>query len=216
MIDEEQLAGALSAHIDAILVGQPLPLEDGPEELKQLLDLADQLAAIDLPPRPAFDQQIKQLLFGRRGGGNGGLTRLGNMPLLFVLGLVALMGIIGMGVLIATLAVGLLLPLRDQLPTSTPRMPSSIVAPTPIITPLPSVLTPAAETTTTSGSTTQPSPASTTDKLRATPPATPLPNLVSEPTDSQSEMKSGGDSGKDDGGRHSSDDDDDDDDEEDD
>ena len=216
MIDEEQLAGALSAHIDAILVGQPLPLEDGPEELKQLLNLADQLAAIDLPPRPAFDQQIKQLLFGRRGGGNGGLTRLSNMPLLFVLGLVALMGIIGMGVLIATLAVGLLLPLRDQLPTSTPRMPSSIVAPTPIITPLPSVLTPAAETTTTSGSTTQPSPASTTDKLRATPSATPLPNLVSKPTDSQTEMKSGGDSGRDDGGRHSSDDDDDDDDEEDD
>ena len=212
MVDEERLADALSAHIDATLAGQPLPLEDSPEELRQLLDLADQLAAIDLPPRPAFDRQIRQSLSGRHRGGNGGPTHLGNMPLLLVLGLIALVGIIGVVALTAALVVGLLLPQRDRLPTSTPRMPSPVVAPAPIITSLPPVLTPAAETTTIPGSTIQPSPASTTDNLRATPSATSLPNLVSEPTDSQTKMRSGGDSGKDNRSCDSCDDDDEDDD----
>jgi hypothetical protein len=212
MLDEEQLAGALSAHIDAILAGQPLPLEDGPEELKQLLDLADQLAEIDLPSRPAFDQHIKRSLFGPRGGGNGGLTRLGTMPLLLVLGLVALTGIIGVGVLTATLVVGLLLPQRDRVPTSTPRAPSPIVLPTPMITPLRPTLVPPAQTTTTPGDVTQPSPASTRDKLRATASPTFPSHLVGEPTESHTDMDSGRDSGKDNGDRHSSDDDEDDDD----
>src|SRR5512135_1736500 len=122
MVDEERLADSLSAHIDAMLAGQTLPFEDSPEELKHLLDLADQLAAIDLPPRPAFDQHIRQSLSGRRKGGNGsGPTHLGNMPLLLVLGLITLIGILGVVALTAALVAGALLPHRDRIPTATPR-----------------------------------------------------------------------------------------------
>ncbi len=215
MIDEEQLAGALSAHIDGILAGQPLPREDSPEELRQLLDLADQLAAIDLPPRPAFDQHIKQSLLRRRGGGNGSLARFGNTPLLLVLGLVALMGLIGMVALTVTLVVKVLLPQGDRLPTSTPRVSSPIVVPTPIITPLAPTPALTAQATVTPGAITQPSPVSTRDTLRATPPPTFPPNLVGAPTASHTEMGSGEDSGRDKGHRRSSDDDKDEDDDDD-
>jgi hypothetical protein len=212
MVDEERLADSLSAHIDAMLLGQPLPLEDSPEELRQLLGLADQLAAIDLPPRPAFDQRIKQSLSGRHRGGNGGPTHLGNMPLLLVLGLVALIGVIGMGMLAAILVVGLLLPQRDGVPTATPRAPSPIVVPTPMITPLRPTVAPPARTTATPGDMTQQSPASTRDELMATAsPASPS-HLVGEPTESHTDMGSGRDSDRDNGGCHSSDDHDEDDD----
>ncbi len=203
MLDEELLAGALSAHIDAILAGQPLPLEDGPEELRQLLDLADQLAAIDLPPRPAFDQRIRQSLSGR--GGNGGLTRLGNLPLLLVLGLVALIGIIGVVALTATLLVPVLLLQRDRLPTSTPRALSTISAPLPTSTPRASATISAPTPVVTPRDTIQPSPASTTDNLilKATPsPAFPY-NLGGQSqggqsTHSHTDANSGGDSDDDD------------------
>ncbi len=194
MVDEERLADALSAHIDARLAGQPLPLEDSPEELKQLLDVADRLATIDLPPRPAFDQQIRQALSDRHGGGNGGPPHFGNMPLLLVLGLVALIGIAGVIALTVTLVIGVLPPHRDRLPTSTPRAPATIIAPTPVVTVTPSLPSPtlAPEPTATRGDTIQPLPASTRDTLKATPPT--LRSNLGGQTDGHAGADSGGDS----------------------
>ncbi len=220
MVDEERLADALSAHIDARLAGQPLPLEDGPEELKHLLDLADQLAAIELPPRPAFDQRIRQSLSGRQKGGNGGgPTHLGNLPLLLVLGLIALVGIMGVVALTAALVAGVLLPHRDRVPTVTPRALSTMIAPTPAASaqpllgtpPLPS-LAPVPESTATPRDAVRPTPASTRDELflKATPsPASPS-NLGGQP-DSHTGAHSGGDS-EGDGDHHEEDDEEDDDD----
>ncbi len=202
MVDEERLADALSTHIDAILAGQPLPLEDSPEELRQLLGLADQLTAIDLPPRPAFDQQIRQSLSGRHRGGNGGPTHSGNMPLLLVLGLVALIGIIGVIALTAAVVVGTLLPQRDRLATSTPRALSTIIAPTspasaqpPLGTPSLPSLTPAPETTATPQDAIRSTPASTRDELflKVTPSPAPPRNLGGQ-TDRHTGSNSGGDS----------------------
>ncbi len=184
MVDEERLADSLSAHIDARLAGQSLPLEDSPEELRQLIDLADQLAAIELPPRPAFDRQIRQSLSGRHRGGSGGSPHFGNMPLLLVLGLVALVGIAGVIALTAALVVGLLLPHRDSVPTSTPRPLSTVIAPTPAVSAQPTLetpslpsLTPTPEPTAAPMDTIQPTPASTRDTLKDTPPPTLRSNL---------------------------------------
>lgn len=182
-MNEEQLASALSVQIDAMLTGQPMPVEDGPEELRQLLALADQLAVIDLPPRPAFGQQLKQSLLDQQRGGRGSPTGLGGMSSLVILGLIALMGVIGIGTIITILAVTLLLPQRTPLPTSTPPLLSPIPIFTPTIVPSPPMSTRTAEATTTEIDTIQP-PSSTTDRLvPTTTPSPPFPfDLVEQPS----------------------------------
>ncbi len=179
--DEGQLASALSTHIDAMLAGQSMPLKDGPEELRQLLHLAGQLATIDLPPRPAFDQQLKRSLLKRDHGGSSGSARSSGMLSLMILGLVALVGIFGIGTSIAILAVTWLLPQRNVLPTSTPHMPSLTTTLTPIITPVPPTLMPTVEATAAKVGTIQPPRALTTD--RPIPRATPSPIFPSDRSD---------------------------------
>ena len=173
-MNEELLASDLSTHIDAILAGQPALAEDSPEEVRQLIGLANQLAAIDLLPRPAFGQQLKQTLTDRQPRGHGrpgGASRLSGFVLLVM---VALIGTIGMATLTIALSVTLLLsqgnplqtsPLRTQ--TAVPLLTTETVPA--LSTPIPS-MTP--EATPTCVGTVQPTHASATDRLSPT--ATPL------------------------------------------
>lgn len=199
-MNDEQLASALSAHIDAVLAGQPTPVEDGPQELVQLLVLADQLAASDVSPRPAFGQRLKRSLLDRQGGGSGGSAGLGGPPWLVILGLVVVMGIIGMGAITANLAVKHLLPQRTPLPTSTPDMLSPITTLMPTIAPVTPTPTRTPAATTRPVDTAQPTPASATDRLAPT--ASPAPDfpldLVPHPAGSNHAGDSGGDSDDDD------------------
>ncbi|UCG12573.1 MAG: hypothetical protein JSU72_19130 [Deltaproteobacteria bacterium] len=203
-MNEEELAIALSAHIDAVLTGQPMPTEDGPEELKQLLSLAGQLADIDLAPRPAFGQHLKRSLLDQGRGGHGGPGGSGGRPPLLMLGLMAVMGIIGLGIIAALLAVSSVFPERNEpnlLLTPTLPLLSPISTPVPTDAPVPPTLSPTAEAAATQVDTINPAPASATDRLvpKTTPsPALPLERvdqLTGGDTDEKPDRDSHGDSG---------------------
>jgi hypothetical protein len=187
-MDEEKLASALSAQIDAVLAGQQLPVEDEPEEVRQLLALVEPLAAVDVQPRPAFGHQLKRSLLDR--GRGGGASGLGGPPSWLMLALVAVVSLVGLRVLGAILAVTVVLPQHNLSRTPTSPAPSPIITPTPTGTPVPSTLTPTAKATATQVDTIRPTPASATDKLA--PQATPTSTLPLERGDQPADGNAGG------------------------
>lgn len=192
-MNEDELASTLSAQIDAILSRQPAPLEGDFEELKPLLALAEQLAALDLPPRPAFGQQLKKSLLDRGPGGSSG-GRLAGIPYWLILGLVAVLSLVGMGVIAVILAVTVVLPQDNLSPTPTAPAPAPTATPTPTCTPVLATLTPCAPATTTQIDTILTQPASATDMLA--PQATASAPLLRE-GDQPSDDTPGGDSNRD-------------------
>lgn len=183
-MNEEEFAIALSAHIDAVLTGQPMPTEDGPEELEQLLSLAGQLADIDLAPRPAFGQQLRRSLLDQGRGGHGGPGGSGGGPPLLMLGLMAVMGIIGLGIIAVLLAVSTVFPERNErnlLLTPTLPVLSPISTPVPTSVPVSPTLVPTAEAAATQVDIIKPTSASATDRL--VPKTTPSPALPLERVD---------------------------------
>ncbi len=191
-MDEEQLASALSAHMDAMLAGQPLPVEDGPEEVRQLLALAEQLATGDLLPRPAFGQQLRRSLLDRGHGGGSGTSGSGGLPSWLVLVLGAVVSLMGMGALAVILAVTVVLPQHNPRPTPTLPAPSPTAMPAPTGAPVLPTPRPSAKATATHVDTIRPTLGPTTDQLA--PKATPSSILPLERGDQLTGGSTGGDS----------------------
>jgi hypothetical protein len=194
-MDEEKLASALSAQIDAVLAGQRLAVEDEPEEVRQLLALVEPLVAVDVQPRPAFGHQLKRSLLDR-GRGGGGASGLGGPPSWLMLALVAVVSLVGLGVLGVILTATVVLPQHNLSWTPTSPAPSPIITPTPTSTPVQSTLTPTAKATATQVDTIRPTPASARDKLapKATPTSTPPLERGDQPADGNTGRDSHGDS----------------------
>jgi len=186
-MNEEQLAQALSTHIDALLAGRPLSIEDAPEELQSLLSLAGQLAAIDLPPDPAFSARLQQSLRQQLPKGPSGPAGGGNIPPVVILGIVALIGLVGALGVTVLLSATLVLTGPTPQPPQTPTLASPVASPTATPatsthTPSPSA-TPAITDTPMVIDTVLPAPASAEDRLtpKTAPPAGVTPALLDRP-----------------------------------
>lgn len=75
-MNEEELADSLSKHLEALLAGESLD-EIPPEEVAQLLALAEGLEALAPQPRPAFGATLKESLLKLPPGGNGSAPAAG-------------------------------------------------------------------------------------------------------------------------------------------
>jgi hypothetical protein len=183
-MNEEQLASALSTHIDAMLTGHPTAVEDAPEELPELLSLAGQLATIELPPHPSFGPKLKKSLLDRQRGGKGSPGGWGGMPGTLLLGLVAIILALGAITITAALTVTLLIPQpTPHLNLTPPHVPptgagpmeattTAFPTPLPTLTPqMPPAVTPTVFPTKTPSPTTTliPTLPSTVDTVQTTP-----------------------------------------------
>jgi hypothetical protein len=95
-MNEEQLAGALAKHLDALLVGEPLP-EPPPEEIASLLAMAEGLEELAPKPRPEFSAALRESLLNSSYGAGGTPTATGGSvppwgPLAFIV--IAALGVI--------------------------------------------------------------------------------------------------------------------------
>src|SRR5262245_58166516 len=81
-MNEEQLADALTQHLDALLAGDPLP-DQPPEEIAQLLALAEALEPLAPQARPEFGVSLKHSLLNKRPLASSGAT-LGGLLSVFV------------------------------------------------------------------------------------------------------------------------------------
>jgi hypothetical protein len=141
-MNEEQLASALSTHIDAMLTGQPTAVEDAPEELPELLILAGQLATIDLPPHPSFGPKLKKSLLDRQRGGKRSSGRWGGLHGTLLLGLVATIIAVGAITITAALTITLMFPQPILHLNLTPRTSPTDVVPMEVTAPVHPTTTP--------------------------------------------------------------------------
>jgi uncharacterized membrane protein YgcG len=133
-MNEEQLADLLTEHLDALLVSEPLP-ETMPDEVVELLALAQSLFEAAPAPRPEFGPALKKSLLGPTGGSNGAAPGAGSIfsistLLILVIGL--LLTVAGLG-LIANLTIFVTAKsnLSESLsPTALPSPKQTITAPT--------------------------------------------------------------------------------------
>ncbi len=152
-MNEEQLANLLTEHLDALLTGAPLP-ETLPDEVAELLTVAQNLSEMVPTPRPEFGVALKESLLGQSGGGNGAAPSTGSTfssPIfsIVVIGLIVSAAILAL--LMSAVIVGgigsnlsdsssstpqsiqtqtLLIPNPQPLTSPTPMPESTILAPT--------------------------------------------------------------------------------------
>lgn len=129
-MNEEELAGILAGHLDALLEGNPLP-EPPPAEIAGLLPLARHLAQAAPAPRPEFGPALKESLRRPPAGGNGAAGTGGGILGSHMFIVVAL-GVLGLAVALALVA-GILAVAAIR-PTTTEATPAT---PPPVHTRLP-------------------------------------------------------------------------------
>lgn len=134
-MNEEQLADLLTEHLDALLTGVPHP-EVPPDEVAELLTVAQNLSGMAPAPRPEFGAALKESLLGPSGGGNGAAPSTGSTfgsPIfpIVVIGLIVSAAILAL--LISVVIVG---GVGSNLPDSSSSTPPSIRTQT-VLTPTP-------------------------------------------------------------------------------
>jgi hypothetical protein len=132
-MNEEQLADALAKHLEALLAGESLD-EAPPEEIAQLLALAEDLESLVPQPRPDFGAALKESLLKLPPGANGSAPAAGgSFPcgplalLVVVLGTVTTLLLIAGGVAWQTLR-------ADNSGSPSPSAPVEIVTSQPVPT----------------------------------------------------------------------------------
>lgn len=142
-MNEEKLANTLNRYLDTLLEAKALP-ESPPEEVAQLLEVAQKLMAAAPVPRPEFGPALKESLLGPTSSGNGtggptGSVPGGHVSLVVVGGLLILAAALALLIGAVTFGVSrsdiFRLPLPTLVPDPAQTVPGPPASPAPIVEP---------------------------------------------------------------------------------